>query len=519
MRIVTLAALLLALPVALTLAAGTRDRPPSSSAPAQPAPVAVLSNMRHYADSAAYQRVHAYIEKESGVSFTYEEVPDAQSYTERLSAALASREPIDLFRVGNKVDLARRLAQGAIREITDELDAYGQDIRKLFDDPPGWGRLPRGAMWKCVTIGGKVWAIPSATSARTGVVLQIRKDWRVRLGLPPVTTIDELETFLRKVRTADLDGNGRNDTVPYLDLYGDAPLEGTASTLTYAFTGASGWMHGWYNPTYLTADGGIAPTVLHPRFTDFLKRMRRWYADGLLYREVLSSNAAHGNELVAANRVAAVSSWYSDFYDGWARLALDVPGADYEIAILKGVDGSPARFTLNDPASPGWAYTAWSGMARWGITLQNWLAITKDNYIAQDHGQPGVDWTWADKDRNLIRKTRPLYAFDLLGFSPWNGVPTGPVVSFRVEKEVAANDYLGTQEGTWWPDWFLAYDWSGTPVQKNYDAAVSLINEAISRYIVGTSGDDGWRRAVTEFRRTWADEFSRQATALYKESL
>jgi hypothetical protein len=481
--------------------------------------VRVLENIRHYADSSVYERVHTYIENESGVRFSCEEAPDAAAYTERLAKALASREPIDLFRVGNKVDLARWVAQGTIQQITDALNTYGPNIRKLYDDPPGWGRLPRGAMWKCVTAGGKVWAIPSATSVRTGVVLQVRKDWRLRLGLPPITTIGELETFLRKVQRADLDGNGTDDTIPYLDLYGDAPLEGTASTLTYAFTGSSGWMHGWYNPTYQTPDGGIAPTVLHPRFLGFLRKMRRWYADGLIFPDVLSSNAARGNELVAGNRVGAVSSWYSDFYNAWARLAYAVPGADYEIVILKGIDGSPARFTMNDPASPGWAYTAWSSLVRWGITLQNWLAASKDNYIAQDHGQPGIDWTWIDKDRNRIAKKRQLFAFDLLGFSPWNGVPVGPVTSFRVEKEVAANDYLETQEGVWWPDWFVAYDWKGTPVQEKYDDAVTLINEAISHYIVGTSGDDDWRRAVAAHRRLWADEFSRRATALYKEYL
>ncbi len=338
----------------------------------------------------------------------------------------------------------------------------------------------------------------------------------MKLGLPPVTTVDEFEIFLRRVKAADLNGGG--NVIPYLDLYGP-DLEGTASGgLLYPFTGSSGWMHAWYNPTYLTPDGGIAPTILNPEFSDFLKRMQTWYKDGLMFRDVLSSTWDNGNDLVAANRVAAISCWYSDFYSAWETLAKSVPDAEYEIVTFKGADGSPGKFTLRDPASPGWGYASWSKLAAYGIALQDWFAASKDNYVVQVHGQPTVDWKWVNKDLNQIAKTdKDLYAYRFLGFNPWNGVPAEDV-NFESAKRTAANDVLAKTPGVWWPDWYVAYDWKGTPIEKNYGDAATFINEAIANYILGRTSDADWTKALATYRTMWADEFATRATEIYKAS-
>jgi len=514
---VLILAVLVLLPAALVMANGGGEKG-AGAAGAQAAPVTFMLYMGHQAKDDVWQRIHDYIEQQTGVKFTFRDVKDSDSYGTQLTAAIAAQEPIDAFVLGDKIALANYKSRGTIQDITDAINKYGPNIKKLYNNPPGWAGLQPGEMWKSVTVGGKIWAVPQASSTNVGVVLQVRKDWREKLGLGPITTVDQYENFLRKVKDADLDGNGKADTIPYLDLYGDGPLEGSASSLTYAFTGSSGWMHEWYNPTYKTADGGLAPTILHPKFKDFLKKMAVWYKDGLLYRDVLTSTWDNGNDLVAANRVASITSWYSDFYSAWETLTKTVPTAEYEIVVLKGVDGSPAKFTLNDPASPGWGYTSWSKNVAYGIALQDWFAASKDNYIVQVHGVPNVDWKWVNKDTNQISKTDPdLYAYSFIGFNPWNGVPTG-TVNFGSAKRTAATQYLAKQQGVWWPDWYVAYDWKGTPIEKNYVDASTYINEAITNYIVGRASDADWDKAVAQYKTMWADEFAKQATAIFKAS-
>jgi putative aldouronate transport system substrate-binding protein len=514
-KALSFAAILVLLPVAMVMANGGGEK---GAVPAgtQATPVVFMTYMGHQATDEQWARIHTYFEQQTGIKFTFRDVKDSDSYTTQLTAAIAAQEPIDAFTVGDKVALATYRSRGVIQDLTDAINKYGPNMKKLFTNPPGWSGLNAGDMWKAVTSGGKYWAVPQASSTNVGVVLQVRKDWRVKLGLPPIQTIDDYENFLRKVKATDLNGKGVGDVIPYLDLYGNAPLEGTASSLTYAFTGSSGWMHPWYNPTYLTPDGGIAPTILHPKFTAFLKKMRTWYADGLLYKDVLTSTWDNGNDLVAANRVASITAWYSDFYSAWETLVKTVPTADYEIVVLKNVDGGPAKFTLNDPASPGWGYTSWSKNVAYGIAFQDWFAASKDNYMTQVHGVPQTDWKWSNKDANEITKTdKNLYAYSFLGFNPWNGVPVGDV-NFGSAKRTAASKYMASQKGVWWPDWFLAYDWKGTPIEKNYNDASTFINEAISNYILGRSSDADWDKALAQYKSMWADEFAKEATALYK---
>lgn len=504
-RFVLFLALLVVLPAAVV-----------SAAAAQSAPVSILTNMAHIATDEQWQRIHDYIEQQTGVKYTFRDAMDDTSYTTQIAAAIAAQEPIDMFWIGNKVRLSNYRASRSIQDITDAINTNGANIKKLFTSAPGWQGLQPGEMWKCVTMGGRYWAVPNGSSTNVGVVLQIRKDWREKLGMAPITTVDQLEQYLRKVKATDLNGKGVGNIIPYVDLYGDKPLEGTASTLTYAFTGSAGWMHEWYNPVYKTPDGGIAPTILNPKFKDFLKRMRAWYKDGLLHQDVLSSTWDNGNDLIIANRAAAVSAWYSDFYGAWETLSQTVPTADYEIVVLKGIDGSPAKFTLNDPAVPGYGFTAWSKNVANGIKLMNWFAASTENYLIQTHGVPNVDWKWANKDANEITKTDPrLYAYSFIGFNPWNGVLTG-TVTFSRGKDNAARKVLSKMQGVWWPDWFIAYDWKGTPIERGYNDASTFINEAISNYVLGRSTDADWDKAVVQYKSMWADEFAKQATAVFK---
>ncbi len=514
-RLILILAVLVLLPAAFALAAGGGEKS-AAAAGAQPAPVEFMLYMGHVATDEQWTRIHDYVEQQTGVKFTYRDVPDADSYTTQLTAAIAAQEPIDVFWLGNKVDLANFKQRGAIQDITDAVNKYGPNIKKLFTQAPGWSGLQPGEMWKSVTVNGRIWATPSASSTNVGVVMSVRKDWREKLGLGPITTIDQFETYLRKVKDADLDGNGKADTIPYLDLYG-RDIEGTASSLTYAFTGSSGWMHLWYSPTYKTPDGGLATTIVHPKFKDFLQRMRQWYKDGLLYKDTLTTTWDGGNDLLAANRVAAISCWYSDFFSAWETLVRTVPGADYEIVIFKGVDGSPAKFTLNDPAAPGWGYTSWSKLAPYAIALQDWFAASKDNYIVQVHGVQTTDWTWVNKDANEIAKVDgALYAYKFMSYAPWNGVPTGGEVTFGAAKRTAANRFLAKQTGVWWPDWYIAYDWKGTPIEKSYTDASTLINEAIANYILGRSTDADWDSVLAQYKTMWADEFGKEASAIFK---
>ncbi len=141
-RALLVLAVLLLLPAAMVMAKGGGEKG-AAAADAQPAPVVFFTDIGHQAKEAVWARIHDYIEQQTGVKFTFRDVKDDDTYQTQLTAAIAAREPIDAFTIGNKVALANAESTGVIQDITDNVNKYGPNIIKLFNAPPGWSGLRR----------------------------------------------------------------------------------------------------------------------------------------------------------------------------------------------------------------------------------------------------------------------------------------------------------------------------------------------------------------------------------------
>jgi len=515
--------LALIVPAAALFASPGAEKSPAVS---QSRPVVFMNYMGHTSSDAFYQRLHDYIEQQTGVKFTYRDVKNSDDYGVQLTAAIAAQEQIDAIGISG-TQLADFKNRGVIQDITDAMNTYGPNIKKVFDSAPGWTGLEQGAMWRSVTIGGHIWAVPGASSTDVGVILSVRKDWREKLGVAPITTIDQFEQYLRKVKATDLNGNGKADEIPFNPMYGSSGLEGIASSMEFPFTGVHGWLHEWYQSNYIDAQGNVTPSVLHPNFKAFLTRMAQWYKDGLFNPDMATSTWDNDNDLLAANRVGATASWYSDFYGAWQTLVKTVPTAVYEHVALQGPNGSTAKFSGNNPAQAQWAYVSWSPKAvvNAGIKLQDWFAANKDNYLVQVHGVQGTDWKYTDKGAITVRpqiqhiSDKDYYSYSFLGFNPWNGVVVGGADDWSAQHYRDANVQLSKLAVWFPPDWFVAYDFKGTPIEKNRVDAATFLNESIANIILGKSPVSDWDAKVAQFRTMYGDEFIKEATAQYKAAL
>lgn len=487
----------------------------------QSRPVVFMAYVGHTSGDEVYQKVHDYIEQQTGVKFTYRDLPNDADYEVQLAAATAAQERFDVFSTG-KDDMLLNKERGVIQDITDAVNTNGPNIKKLFTEQPGWGELPKGEMWKAVTINGRIWAIPGATGKDIGTILSIRRDWAEKLGMWPIDTIEQFEAYLRKVKVTDLNGNGKADEIPFNPMYGTDELEGIAISMTYPFTGSVGWHHEWYNPMY-TDNGNITPSILHPAFKTFLTKMAGWYRDGLFNADIATSTWDNDNDLLAANRVGATSSWYSDFYGAWQTLLETVPDAVYEHRALRGPGGAPARLGLSAPAFAHWTYTSWSpkDVVDAGVKLQDWFAANKDNYLVQVHGIPGTHWEYinklSDDERPEIRHLvadEEAYNYNFLTYSPWNGA----VIAQRWKEQAyrAANLQIAKMQAWLPPDWFVAYDFSGTKIDRGNVDAATFVNEAIASIILGRKPVSSWDDTVAQYRKMWADDFIEVATTQYK---
>jgi hypothetical protein len=482
----------------------------SAPATAQKKQVIIFFRDQRDSNPADQERVRQYIIKQSGVDFNVRKAKTADEFTNQLTTALAAQEPIDMIGLVD-VTLGELKQRGAVYKLTDVVKKYAPNLLKNVS----------AESWKIVTDqNGDIWAIPGDNFQYQGPALEIRADWRQKLGLGPIASVADFENYLRKVKDGDLDGNGKADTIPLLNT--DQGYIAYDETLSYLFTGVNmdDNPDQWSN--YLDASGRIVPVPMHPGFKDYLRKMAQWNKDGLIYPETLSIKDNEITDLIAAGRVGATSGWYSNTYRPWQTLLKTVPTAAYEIIQPKAFNGQPYKFKKSDPGSPQLSVVSYSPVAAEAVKLIDWLGTAKENYVTIKSGIQGQDWEWVDKSKNVIKflvdKSNPSntynYAFSFWFQAPWNWRETNP--SWLNATYYAGQDTINVAPGLHNPDWFVIYDFKGTPIENALADANTLLNEAIANIILGKRPVDDWDQVIAQFRRMVGDQYIVEATKQYR---
>jgi putative aldouronate transport system substrate-binding protein len=504
-----LSLLALLLPAALW-AAGSGEKTTAAGASAKPVVVFFWDDR----DSAPadLERVRQYVIKQSGVNFTLRKVKTGEEFSNQLAIALAGKEDIDLIPLDDTNQMIDFKTRGAIKTITQEVNTYAPDLKK---------NIPADA-WKIVTDGkGDIWAIPVQSFQNQGRVLQIRKDWREKLGLPPIQTLADFENYLRAVKTADLDGNGKGDTIPLINT--DEGYFGYEAALLYLFTETVPDPSNDATSNYIDSKGNVTPVPLHPGFKDYLRKMAQWNKDGLIYPESYSIKANAIGDLIAANRVGATSGWYSSTYRPWQTLLKTVPTAAYEFVLPQTLSGKPYLVKKDNPGSPQLAVVSFSPVAAQAVKLVDWFGTSKENYITMKAGVRGTDWDWVDQNattiKYLVDKTDPSksynYGFSFFFNGPWNPKPANP--KWLDQQYAAGNKIIDALPPLWNPDWFVPYDFKGTPIANGFADAQTLLSEAEVNIILGKRPVDDWDQVIAQYRKTFADQYIQLATAQYNQ--
>ncbi|MCU6794040.1 extracellular solute-binding protein [Paenibacillus sp. WQ 127069] len=192
---------------------------------------------------------------------------------------------------------------------------------------------------KYLSVDGKVYALPRSRS-RVDLGLKIRKDWLDKLNIPVPTTLDEYAAALKKITDADLDGNGKKDT---LGIIGQGVVVDDGTTLFAAGFGA-------LNPTY-NEEGGMIETRLTPQWDDMIAYFRQMYSDGGLPKEFSVMKRTQNEELFRTGKAASYTNsiWWDDEWEKENRktqpdakilnLLLKGPKGDYALELQTGVSG------------------------------------------------------------------------------------------------------------------------------------------------------------------------------------
>lgn len=467
----------------------------------------VMYEMKNEYSAVELEKALDYIAGETGLELSLEMV--GSDWENNLNLALAGGLDIDLIQTKKMTRQTDLIQRGAIQPINEALDKYGENIRKLIPED----------LWKIVTDSdGNIWGIPQENVWKKAFeAIAIRKDWREELGMDPITTIEELEEYLMKVKELDPAGDGQ--TIP---LAARKPIvQMMPRPFVWIFTEQPGRGHDGTN-NYLDEDGNITPLFLHPGFKEMWGTFARWYANDLIYKENFSMDAKKFNDLVINNRVACAVGWYSDIIKAWEKLGKVMPEAEYEYLGLKTVNGNEYKLGGYVPSRPQLAVVSYSKKVDEAIQLVDWMLTSYQNILSMKMGQEGVAYTMeiidgeyyiTDLQADKERKDKLNYAISIYVQDGIQGKRKEP--DWRWQAYYDGWDFLGTFEYVTNPDWYISYDWTGTPVEVSLADGDTFMEEALAKLLTGQESMDNWDKIIKQYRGMHADGYIEEATKQY----
>lgn len=135
--------------------------------------------------------------------------PPQENYTERLNLVMMETELPDVIMEIPVTDVLKYGETGVILPLNDYIENSMPNLKAEMDK--------RDGVEKALTYsGGNIYYLPMLDETPSGNIPYIvRTDWLDQLGLERPVTIEDWENYWSLVKTTDLNGNGKNDEIPF----------------------------------------------------------------------------------------------------------------------------------------------------------------------------------------------------------------------------------------------------------------------------------------------------------------
>jgi putative aldouronate transport system substrate-binding protein len=214
-------------------------------------------------------------QKKTGVPLKFTTVPNTKG-KEQLTVMLASGDLPDMIEFdwakGFPGGPEKAIKDGYILKLNDLIDKYAPNLKKYLKEHPEVDKMVK-------TDNGSYYEFPFIRGDSYLQVFQgpiIRKDWLDELGLPVPTTIDEWYTTLKAFK----EKKGAAASAAFVSV--PHPLNDFGAG---AFVGAFGVTKDFY-----LDNGKVKFGPMEPGFKDFLATFRKWYAEGLIDKNLATAD-------------------------------------------------------------------------------------------------------------------------------------------------------------------------------------------------------------------------------------
>ncbi|NOU73057.1 extracellular solute-binding protein [Paenibacillus sp. LMG 31458] len=194
----------------------------------------------------------------------------AKEYQKNLELKIAAGDMPDVFRysLGTGAHIYNQLHEdGFLMNFAEYAEKYDLKGLQAYINRPGTEEFREE---------NGVFQLPSRKAGVIPNVMVVRQDWLDQLGLKKPATMDEFKAMLKAFKDNKMGGP---NTVPVTFALGYGAFLG----LSTGFTGANNWGK---------VDGKWSYEAVMPQYKSFLQFARELYGEGLIDREVFTSNEA-----------------------------------------------------------------------------------------------------------------------------------------------------------------------------------------------------------------------------------
>lgn len=267
--------------------------------------------------------------------------------------------------------------QGYILRLNDYIAQYAPNFKRALEANPELDKMIK-------TDDGTYYAFPFIRSEAGRVYGGpiIRKDWLDELGLPIPETIDEWHAVL----TAFKSQKGAAAPITFRTLF--------LGERTAGFAGAFGVMGSFY-----LNEGKVVYGYLEPGYKDYLRTMRRWYAEGLIDRDFALIDGVTVDQKMQSGASGATIGW--QFYIEKYNLGVSASDAKPNFVAAPYptlTKGAKPEFGQLDNAYAGTSSAAISAGSANIEAAMRWLdyAYTEEGSMLNTYGIEGVTYTMED---------------------------------------------------------------------------------------------------------------------------
>ncbi|MDW7655919.1 MAG: extracellular solute-binding protein [Bacillota bacterium] len=233
-------------------------------------------------------------EEISGINIEWYHPSSATTTAEALNVMIASGDVTDMIAgimsASDSIDTL--IENGIIMRLNEAIDEHGYYLNQAFTEYPEFYA-------QVLSYEGNIGLYPSARLDEITRYFEsfiVRKDWLDELGLEKPDSVEDWYTVLKAFKTQDPNKNGKNDELPFVHNTNEELGVPRLSSLW----GFNATFFKWNATTVL--DGKVVFATDAADFVDYVTTMNKWYAEGLLDPEYVSTDATGWREKVLSDQ-------------------------------------------------------------------------------------------------------------------------------------------------------------------------------------------------------------------------